>query len=472
MPYTLLRESKFYVEGNQMRLESEFKRTGFFSTPNNPEKQFQGTLTISDGGDIELEITTIETDLMTLDDYHIGRLIGNLEKAGSVTLDDCFYINRSLAFGAPATSRIRVGRATIGAVYEAEEETVFSEFSFSIEGIDDWLRTSGIKVERSENTATIMYEPQQPIIVYSESGCEISICFAYTIPGFPTYSEAKITQSAYIKISTSEPQCFSYFTNIAYKITNLLCFATACSLSMPSVNAKVPDSSTDSGECIKVKLFYPSLPFSESKPDVKRHDLRFAYPQVRDRFPDILKKWLDDYELLSPALNLYFSTQNGTHKYLDSKFLSLMQGLETFSRRTHTATQMDPEHFHALTLQLLISCPSEKHDWLFGRLQHGNEISQANRIKKLIEPFESHFGDKATIHSIVRKIVDTRNYLTHYDLAAEKRAAKGRNLWILGQKLESIFELNIYKRLSFSDEDIVNICKFGNLKQKLSLLLE
>lgn len=79
-----------------MRLEGEFKRTGFFSTPNNPEKRFQGTLTVSDGGDIELEITTIETDLMSLDDYHIGRLVGNLEKAGVVTLDDCFYINRSL----------------------------------------------------------------------------------------------------------------------------------------------------------------------------------------------------------------------------------------------------------------------------------------------------------------------------------------------------------------------------------------
>ncbi|WP_372239958.1 HEPN domain-containing protein [Pseudomonas sp. 9AZ] len=69
-----------------------------------------------------------------------------------------------------------------------------------------------------------------------------------------------------------------------------------------------------------------------------------------------------------------------------------------------------------------------------------------------MEPFESHFGDKATINSIVRKIVDTRNYLTHYDSTAEKRAAKGRKLWILGQKLESIFELNIYKRLSFSEE--------------------
>jgi hypothetical protein len=71
---------------------------------------------------------------------------------------------------------------------------------------------------------------------------------------------------------------------------------------MHSVNAKVPDSSTDSGEFINVKLFYPSLPFSESKPDVKRHDLRFSYPQIRDRFPDILKKWLDDYEVLSLLL--------------------------------------------------------------------------------------------------------------------------------------------------------------------------
>lgn len=39
-----------------MRIREEFKKTGYFWLPSGPEKKIPGTLVISDGGEIELEV--------------------------------------------------------------------------------------------------------------------------------------------------------------------------------------------------------------------------------------------------------------------------------------------------------------------------------------------------------------------------------------------------------------------------------
>ena len=38
-----------------MRIRKEFAKKGLFWLPSNPDKKIPGTLTITDGGDIELE---------------------------------------------------------------------------------------------------------------------------------------------------------------------------------------------------------------------------------------------------------------------------------------------------------------------------------------------------------------------------------------------------------------------------------
>ena len=40
-----------------MRIKEEFKRSGAFWLPSSPENQIHGTLSISDGGDVKLELT-------------------------------------------------------------------------------------------------------------------------------------------------------------------------------------------------------------------------------------------------------------------------------------------------------------------------------------------------------------------------------------------------------------------------------
>ncbi|ELB2798433.1 hypothetical protein QNE48_004376 [Vibrio alginolyticus] len=60
-------------------------------------------------------------DQFTAQSEKICRIIGHIEDEGLVTLDDCFYINRSLAFGGISRSKVFAHRVFCGVAYEQNE---------------------------------------------------------------------------------------------------------------------------------------------------------------------------------------------------------------------------------------------------------------------------------------------------------------------------------------------------------------
>ena len=195
----------------------------------------------------------------------------------------------------------------------------------------------------------------------------------------------------------------------------------------------------------------------------------FTFGQIRDNAEKIINNWLNAYDVIRPSLGLYFSAVTGTHKYLDGKFLALAQALETYHRRTSDEKLMDEDVFRTLVARLLCQCTKDKRKWLRGRLIHGNEINLGKRIKKIIEPFKSHIGNGKVRSKLIRNIVNTRNYLTHYSEDLESVAAKGINLWELCQKMEAIFQLHLLGQLGFSNTEISSIVENNyKLKQKIN----
>ena len=209
-----------------MRIEEKYKKTGYFWLPNNEESKIPGILSIDDGGRIELEIVGhFDEGMNSLsDDHDLSRIIGHVEKDGLVTLDDCFYTKKNFSFGGISKSKILVNKVLGGAAWDQDEKVSFNTFSFSVDCLDEWVGISGINVDSDWNTrkATISYEPPEKISIELSNGMKLEICFAYTLPGFPNLTEAKITQRAYFRLESEELRELSDFTSIAFKITNLM----------------------------------------------------------------------------------------------------------------------------------------------------------------------------------------------------------------------------------------------------------
>ena len=109
-----------------MRIKEELKESGYFWLPSAPEKRIFGTLSVSNGEMIKLELFGVFGTLDKLEP--VERIVGHVEKLGFVTLDDCYCrssfvhsVDTSRTFDDISKSSIDVMRVFKGVAYRAGE---------------------------------------------------------------------------------------------------------------------------------------------------------------------------------------------------------------------------------------------------------------------------------------------------------------------------------------------------------------
>ena len=471
-----------------MRLSEPIEKTGFFWAPEDAENRLPGILRIAETGAATLEIFGLSERLLSrrpLGDPefnqrapNLNRLVGIVGKNESVTLEGCFRRSWNSNLGGLWTSTIHANQAFIGAIYEDGEDITFSKVQFSVEGLDEWLRISGIHVDHhwDEQRASIDFDPPKeiPLHLPVPGGMEMRFGFRWTLPGFPSIIEARITQKAYVALISTELRPLDDFVTLIFKIHTFLCFAINKIVSLESITAysteltqELNDGSTYE---LPIKVYYESLPQSEAKPKIRLPDMLFLYRGIEKEREDIFNRWLKNYETSEPAFNLYFASKSGAYKYLDGKFLSLVQGIETLHRRNSQETFMSREEFSNLVDTISKSVPNDRREWIRKKLKYANELSLRKRVGEMIEPFEDFFGSNSERKHFIFKVVATRNYLTHYDSGIESQAASGRDLYMLCWKLEALFQLHFLRIIGIKDEDISAIVKENfDLRDKLGI---
>ena len=402
------------------------------------------------------------------------RIVGQIEEAGLVTLDNCFCKSIE-GSGEISKSLIHVNRAFTGVGYDGDEIPRFNSVTFSVEGLDEWVGITGINVDfqLEERTSTISYQPPADVPFNLDNGMQLSVTFGWTAPtGYPI-KEAGVSQKAYLELVSQEALELDDFISVVRKITHFLCFAMNQMVSLDGMEATSNNLRRDVGEgktrAIPINIYYPSWPYSKNEPETYGSKL-FKFKEIQNDAKRMINNWIEAYEKITPAFNLYFLAKMGMQTYLEERFMALVQGLEAYHRRTSDEKQMDEAEFKELIDNLIDQCPPKKKEWLTGKLRYGNEVSLRRRLKKLIEPFEDVIEDWQKPKGLIDKIVNTRNYLTHYDLSLESKAAKDEELWPLCRKMELLFQLHFFQLIGFSQEQIDTfLANSTPLKRKLEL---
>lgn len=115
----------------------------------------------------------------------------------------------------------------MGLPYEEEEANpCFNTFSFSVEGIDEWVGISGIEVDNQfeKSATTIMYNRPEDISFNLKNGMQLLITYAWTPPGFPSNKRAEVSQKTFFKLISKDPCEVDAFISVAEKVTAFLCF--------------------------------------------------------------------------------------------------------------------------------------------------------------------------------------------------------------------------------------------------------
>ena len=466
-----------------MRLDEPIETSGFFWLPEEPDVQVPGDLHISESGDARLEVqfqkpspgwAKVFDTRMAADGKGLPRILGLAAGQGAITLDECLVTNFQVSGTASTKMTVRPRLTLTGGYYQEGQQVTFTKFSFSTEGIDEWLAVSGIDVQVDWETwkSVINVRPVDDISLGLPDGTQLKFQFAMTFPS-PTKNptEAHVTQKAFVSLVSGQPKPIEYFTSLATKLRNFLRLAIGQPVSIDSATGFTPDvtrqDGTDQEHMLPIKVYYADGGSSSKKQECPWFRMIFSYPEVEGQIEEILANWLRSYEVFDPALDIYFTTMSNTSQYLEVEFLERVQGIETLHRRSSPETEMPEAEFAGIMDSVLASCPRERREWLKVRLTYANEFSLRRRLRNMIEPFGRFFGDNKQQSAFIDKVVVTRNYWTHFDSQIEAKAAKEQELWELTARLKALFQLHLLKLIGFDNMRIEQILQGHSNLQRL-----
>ncbi len=148
-------------------------------------------------------------------------------------------------------------------------------------------------------------------------------------------------------------------------------------------------------------------------------DLLFRQSDAEFRNNAPLRRWSRRAELMEPVYGLYMAALPTGAMYLQNRFLAFVQALEAYSSRKGGGR---PIKLRAVVESAVASLP-----------------------RKLRRHVPEEF---------VGVVVDTRNFLTHYNPAKQERAAHGEQLHRLTRATKLIFEIMMLSDLGFQQRQI------------------
>lgn len=188
-----------------------------------------------------------------------------------------------------------------------------------------------------------------------------------------------------------------------------------------------------------IKCFYANSLYHTNRKYIYTNEQLVKYEHIQNIFPIILKNWFEKYSTLEPVFNLLLYTIRNKNKFGVENFMDISRALETFHRRTEVLTEKPNHEYENLVAKILSHDKLDKKElnWLKEKLQYGNEPSLKKRIIGLISKYSNNFTNNKIVFDskFIQKVVDTRNYYTHFDIKNERKYLKDKELFIASQKL-------------------------------------
>lgn len=447
-----------------MKLSHSLKYSGQFWVPGAEQNKAAGDVAITQSGAISLRLNGNLHD-NPIDIGSVPRIVGSLENGEYITLDGCFYVSEKRNSLATSITELHVGKAVLDARFDEGSEIETSCFRFSVEGLDEWLDVRGITVntDYSSGSVNIAFVRPDEIVFPIPDGLSLEIAFDYTPPSSPAIRSAVIRQKVMFKLHSVESRKLETFVSVATQIKDLLCLLMDAPISFDVATILVRKRVGSPGEdrvCnFYCNCYFEDVRYSESTTKIDRHRMLLSYADVANGFPEMVRQWLLAYRQAQMAFVLYFHTFYKSTAMIDEKFLSLAQGLESLHRSTSSETRFPRSEFRKLARWLSEVCPPSRIEWFNGLMSHGNQLTLAMRLERLLEPFKELFGVEEKRGAFLSAVKNARNELTHPGGTKSQIASDVGSLWSLQKKVHVLFQLNLLLVLGLSSEQICAIAK-------------
>ncbi len=429
----------------------EFEYEGIWWLPHNPKERISGTFKFTPNEGAVLKLIGSFKDI-TSKMLKPEIILGISSDGEKITLYNCSETESNLSFPGLLTSSFYAHMAFVGAHFQKTEDIKFKSLSVHYMYLDEWFNVFGFDIHSpDEKEMVIRYklpEPIQAAIDDYKILLEVKATESISI----VQREASIKERSYITIEPSQEKTFDEYLNIMYHIENFLSLGVT-----EPVYPLIIEGKTEMNKAVRVVYRVSDIP--KVPKTLHPFAMLFTFEDISDRFEVFLRNWFEKADLLEPVYNLYFGTLYNPRMYLEHRFLSMVQAIESYHRRTMKNFELPEEQHKKRIEEILNAVPHEHKDWLKNKLDYSNEPSLRRRLKEILKKFADVLNDfiPDDKNFFVHKVVTTRNYLTHYDKTLKEQSAEGEELYNITQKLKILLEICLLKELGFTSDKIKSL---------------
>lgn len=455
-------------------LTSSFELRGKWWLPDNENHKVLGTLIFDPTGEFILELDGLlnqsrpfgSTDFMKPPVIH-----GITNKGKHCSLLKTFEHNINISSGF-SSSKITVNLAIIGVLIPTLDSFSCRSVSLQYTNLDAWMGQHAFSdnhhFKGKNKSHSVTYKMPKPI-KYSIPEINSTLTFESSYLSSIARHSRTLKHIESIRLRPKRKMPLEWFMLNAHHLRNLLsllstekffCKNFKLELKRQKFNKLGYKTIKVEGELIFCQGFYQKV-----KP-LYIQEIPFSHPIVRRDFNNILSIWFKDHKLLEPVHDLFFGSMYNQMLGVEFQFLSLTQALESLHRRFHKGIyisqhQYDDEYKKALVAAIPVDARSDLRSSLKSRIQYGNDYS----LRKRLNLMGKHLNKSTcqliadNFQTFVNKVVDTRNYLTHYDPSSKSQAMSVYEMIEEAFSLRLLLTIYLFKRIGIQESMIVDVIR-------------
>lgn len=450
-------------------LHDSFTEEGFWWIAGREDDRVGGTLTFDPEQGARLNLLGMLDDFLRSMNAAFGAdrgkasVIYGMTKTGKpVTLLKALNVNRQMNMPGIANETWSSNLLVIGLHIESDDQEIFSKSYSRFERIENWLghRPFVATHDGTEKSLTVKASKPKEELFASHSDFEVTSVGSLYSSNKPDtrYTIEAISQFG---VTPATPKSLNWHLSKATGLQELASLCTGHHLPLTSFELQGPEQNLGQGIKRPAEVHvYARMMHGETGMHPKLEIPIISGPELVSSNPGAVQRWFDQYEVFSPAIALFFTVTGERDMFVNVRFLLAIQALEVFHRRTSSDSVMSPTDFPAFAEMMTNAIPTSANarmkDKLKGAYRYLNEPSLGQRLRSIIADLTASFDTAPPTFgkAYVRKLIDTRNYYTHFSAELEDKTLNGTAMYWASRRIVLVLTVLFLQRLGLTGADL------------------